>query len=329
MNLDIEQFSVAYEAENRSIEDMEQDIIKYIQDWEAIEKDIPSHINIGLFYVGCDSIRSSLRKDLSKVVLDIIAKKTAKLSSGISSTLQSVQTRLKEKPAKIEELVELKEYMKTIPDIVKQQSLKINEMNRNYEILDRYRYESSNEDVRSRWTAFGWPQKISELLISTEAAAEVDENLFKNRLAVDQEVFKDRLNTLNNMITEFSKNSDITLISEINQDSAKISTELKECQQLVALFNSREKLFGIEPTVYDEVAQSSKDFEPYKSLWSTTADWLKWKDLWTLGKFVDLNADDVEKNLNNSFKVVFKSLKQFKNQPRCLAVATQVRFHSL
>lgn len=114
------------------------------------------------------------------------------------------------------------------------------------------------------------------------------------------------------------------MISEINQESAKISSELKECQQLVTLFNSREKLFGIEPTTYDQVSQLVKDFEPYKSLWATTGEWLKGKDAWLLGNFVELNAEDVEKNIANSYKVVYKSIKQFKNQPGCLAVATKV-----
>jgi dynein heavy chain len=325
LNLDIAQYAASYEAENRTIDEMEQDILKHMRDWDALEKDIPSHITLGLFYVGCENIRSSMRKDLSKVVLEIIAKKTAKLSGAISQTFTNVQNRLKERPTKIEELMDLKEYMRTVPDTIKQQQLKIQEMLKNYDTLDRYRYECSNEDIRAKWQVFGGPQKVEELLKQTEVSADSDENTFRVRLAADQEVFKDRINTLNSLIQDFSKNSDITLIQDIVQDSSKIATDLKDCQQLAALFNSRERLFNLEPTVYEEVAQLTKDFEPYKSLWVTTADWLKWKDTWMLGSFVDLNAEEVEKGLNNAFRVVFKSLKQFRNEPGCLAVATQVR----
>ena len=114
------------------------------------------------------------------------------------------------------------------------------------------------------------------------------------------------------------------MISEINQESARISAELKECQQLIALFNSREKLFGIEPTAYEQVSQLGRDFEPYKNLWSATGEWHKGKDAWRLGNFIDLDAEEVEKSIANSYKVVYKSIKQFKNQPGCLAVATKV-----
>ena len=116
------------------------------------------------------------------------------------------------------------------------------------------------------------------------------------------------------------------MINEIVSESSRISTELKDCQQLIAIFNSREKLFGIEPTVYDNVSQLSKEFEPYKNLWVTTSEWIKGKDSWNLGKFLNLNAEEVEKSIANAYKVVYKSIKQFKNQPGCLAVATKVSF---
>ena len=327
LNLDIAQFAATYEEENKSIEEMEQDIVNHTHAWESLERDIPSHVNIGLFYLGCENIRSAMRKDLSKVVLDIIAKKTAKLAASITQAFTAVSNRLKDKPTKIEEQMELREYLKTVPDTIKLQQVRIVEMMKNYEVLDRYRYDTSNEDVRAKWSVFALPQKIDDQLKSIESNLEGDELVFKNRLLADQEIFTDRINTLNTFINDFSKYIDIDMINEINEDSTKISLELKECQQLVALFNSREKLFGIEPTAYDQVGQFLRDFEPYKNLWATTGEWLKSKDAWRLGAFVDLNAEEVEKNIANAYKVVYKSIKQFKNQPGCLAVATKVRMN--
>jgi dynein heavy chain len=214
--------------------------------------------------------------------------------------------------------------LKTVPETIKIQQAKIAEMMKNYEVLDKYRYEISNEDTRAKWSVFGLPQKTEDQVKAVEANLEGDELAFKNRLLADQEIFTNRLNTLSSFITEFSKYSDIGMISEINQESIKIFAELKECQQLVALFNSREKLFGIEPTPYEQVGQLGREFEPYRSLWVTTGEWIKGRDSWLLGNFVDLNAEEVEKNIANTYKVVYKSIKQFKNQPGCLAVAQKV-----
>lgn len=189
LNLDISQYAAMYEEENKTIEEMEQDIINHTHSWESLERDIPSHVNIGLFYLGCESIRSAMRKDLSKVVLDIIAKKTAKMAATISQVFTTVSNKLKEKPTKIEEQMELREYLKTVPDTIKQLQFKITDMLKNYEVLDKYRHESSNEDIRAKWTVFGLPQKTDEQLKAVEASLEGDELVFKNKLFADQEVF--------------------------------------------------------------------------------------------------------------------------------------------
>ncbi|ORY49032.1 hypothetical protein BCR33DRAFT_714104 [Rhizoclosmatium globosum] len=325
LNLNINTYAEEYEEENHTIEEMEQDIINHTKDWEALDKDIPSHISLGLFWVSCDSIRAAMRKDLAKVVLDILARRTAKIAQGISQAFTGIQNRLKDHPTKIEELTELRDYMKTIPEECKNQNIKINEMLRNYEILEKYKYEQSNEDFRARWTAYGWPMRIDEMVRATETSLEVDESTFLRNLASDQEVFKERIQNISGVVADFSKNTDLSKLGEIVADVHKVTLELKECQNLVTLFNSRERLFNQEITHYEEVAQLIKDFEPFKSLWLSVSDWSKWKNQWLNGSFLDLNAEEVEKNLTNAWRVMFKSVKYFKNIPGCLAVATQVK----
>ncbi|TPX59753.1 hypothetical protein SpCBS45565_g07659 [Spizellomyces sp. 'palustris'] len=325
LNLDIAQYAQQYEAEEHTIDEMERDIAKHLQEWEILDKEIPSHLSLGLFWVNCESIRSALRKDLSKVVLDILSKRSSRLAQSISQAFGAVQARLKERPVKIEELTELREYMRLIPEIVRTQNGRISEMLHNYEILEKHRYELSNEDFRARWQAYTWPIRIDELLKQTESALEVDEQAFLRNLYADQEIFKERVHTLGTIIVDFSKHTDLGRLADIGLEVHKTSLELKECQNLVALFNSRERLFNLEVTHYDEVTQLGKDFEPYKSLWLAANDWTKWRNQWLNGSFLDLNAEEVEKNLMNGWRTMFKSIKHFKNQPGCLAVATQMK----
>ncbi|KAJ3214893.1 Dynein heavy chain 1, axonemal [Dinochytrium kinnereticum] len=325
LNLDIAQYAVEYEEESHSLEEMEADILAHMHEWEVLDKDVPSHICLGLFWVSCDSIRSAMRKDLARVVLDILSKRASKIAHGISQTFSAIQSRLKDRPVKIEELIELREYMKTIPEVCRSQNSKIFELVHYYELLEKYRYEQSNEDFRLRWQAYSWPMRIEDMLKSTEASLEVDEASFMRNLTSDQEVFKERVHQLSIVLSDFSRHTDLTRIAEIVAEVHKVSLELKECQSLVSLFNSRERLFNLEVTHYDEVAQLLKEFEPYKSLWLTANDWMKWRNVWLHGSFIELNAEDVEKNLTNAWRVMFKSVKHFKQIPGCLNVATQVK----
>ncbi|KAJ3368393.1 Dynein heavy chain 1, axonemal [Kappamyces sp. JEL0680] len=325
LNLDIAQFAVDYEASEKSLEQMELDIVRYMQEWDALEKDIPSYISLGLFWVSCENVRTNLRKDLGKVILELLAKKAAKLSGGVISAFSQIQARLKERPTKIEELMDLRAYMETVPDVTKNQQSSLAEMLRFYDVLEKYRYEYSNEDFRAKWLAFSWPNRIDELMAAAEVLCVTDEQTFFKSLQSDQEVFKDRLNTLNTYVNDLAKQHDISRISEIVLEVNRISSEIKEAQAINSLINSRERLFNLEPTKYDEIQSIPREFEQYRTLWLNANDWIKWKDQWLNGSFLDINAEEVEKQHQNASKNIFKSVKAFKNSPGCLEMAKQIK----
>ena len=54
-----------------------------------------------------------------------------------------------------------------------------------------------------------------------------------------------------------------------------------------------------------------KDFEPYKNLWVTTSDWLKWYDSWMNDPISSIDAENIEKNVTESYKSMHKAIKQF------------------
>ena len=325
LNLDIAQFALDYEASDKSLDQMEQDIVQYAQEWDALEKDIPSYISLGLFYVSCENVRQNLRKDLGKIILDLLAKKASKLSSQVIQSFSQIQVKLKERPTKIEELMDLRQYMALVPDMIRNQQSSVNEMLKYYEALEKHRYEYSNEDFKAKWNAFAWPSKIEELLVTSEQALVADEQVFFKSLQTDQEVFKDRLNTLNTYVVELSKQHDISRINEMVAEVNHISAEIKEAQAFNTLINTRERLFNLEPTKYDDIVSIPKEFEMYKSLWLTANEWVKCKEQWLNGNFLSINAEEVEKTHFNGSKNIFKSLKAFKNSPGCYEVAKTVK----
>jgi dynein heavy chain len=325
LNLDIAQFAAKYEAENFTLAEMQADIIKFAAEWESLDLEIPGHINLGLFFVNCESVRSAIRKDLGKVVLEIISKRAAKMATSMSLTYQQIYSRLKEKPTKIEELIELRNYLQEVPQAMFRLKKQVTEMLEMYDVLESHRFDSNNEDCRARWTAFGWNGKIEELMIATELSMAADEAAFARSLQTDQEIFKDRVNTLRIVIADFARHSDLSRTSEVVNEVNRISNELKEVQNLANLFNSREKLFNLEPKKYDEVGVLLKDFEPYKNLWLTAHDWSKWRDQWMLGNFTALDADTVEKSLMNALRSSMKAIKQFKNALGPMEAANKIK----
>lgn len=76
---------------------------------------------------------------------------------------------------------------------------------------------------------------------------------------------------------------------------------------------------------YDKLGRLIKDFEPFKNMWLTASDWLKWHDSWMNDPLTTIDAEQLEQNVNNAFKTVFKCVKHFKEIPACQEVAMEVK----
>uniref|UniRef100_A0A8C2TM90 Dynein axonemal heavy chain 1 n=1 Tax=Coturnix japonica TaxID=93934 RepID=A0A8C2TM90_COTJA len=61
---------------------------------------------------------------------------------------------------------------------------------------------------------------------------------------------------------------------------------------------------------YKKLTRMVKDFQPYCDLWTTVSDWLNWCNSWMDGPLTEIEAEQLEKNVNESFKTMQKKLKQ-------------------
>jgi dynein heavy chain len=69
---------------------------------------------------------------------------------------------------------------------------------------------------------------------------------------------------------------------------------------------------------YDKLSKLIKDFEPFRNLWLTTSDWLRWYDSWMNDPLTSIDAETVEKNVTDSYKIMHKSVKIFAEIPGTL-----------
>lgn len=58
-----------------------------------------------------------------------------------------------------------------------------------------------------------------------------------------------------------------------------------------------------------------KEFEPFRLLWVTASDWQRWYESWMNDPLLSINAEDVEKNVLDSYKIMHKSVRIFQDSP--------------
>ena len=57
---------------------------------------------------------------------------------------------------------------------------------------------------------------------------------------------------------------------------------------------------------YDKVAKLVREFEPYKNLWITVADWQVWYDSWNNEPLTNIDPEAMEANVTASFRTMHK-----------------------
>lgn len=55
-----------------------------------------------------------------------------------------------------------------------------------------------------------------------------------------------------------------------------------------------------------------RDFESYKNMWLTAADWSRWHESWMNDSLVNIDPELLANNINSAFKTMHKSVKHFK-----------------
>ena len=100
---------------------------------------------------------------------------------------------------------------------------------------------------------------------------------------------------------------------------------LKDYAILAKKFQSREVLFGLEQTDYDRVARLAKEFERYEQLWMSADDWYKWNKSWMEDPFETLVPEQMEQDLSEAIRNVFKASKAFVEVAEIKAVADEVK----
>lgn len=92
-------------------------------------------------------------------------------------------------------------------------------------------------------------------------------------------------------------------------------------------FNSREQLLGKDITDYGRLGNANKQFTPYNTLWTITNKWYSGIDTWMTQPFEELDADSIDKFVEQSARSIAGVTRLFKDKAlhQIVAVAEKVK----
>ncbi|XP_054832932.1 dynein axonemal heavy chain 1 [Eublepharis macularius] len=327
-NRDINSLLKPYEAQCPPAQEMREIVNMHLEEKEMLDNSLPGSIVIGPFHLSVEGVRQNLSKKckaLATSMLDILAKDLHRQVEDICEAFKAISRKIYEKPNSIEELADLREWMKGIPEKLKVQEELISKVMEEYEVMEEFLYNLTQDDFNDKWAASSWPSKITTQIELIRQQHVEDEERFRKIQFMDQTNFQERLDGLQLAVAGFSAHMDINRAHEIANEARRIKKQLKDSQQMALLYNNRERIFGTPVTIYDKLSKMVKDFQPFYDLWTTASDWLRWSDSWMNDPLSAIDAEQLEKNVNESFKTMHKCVKQFKDIPACQDVAVEIR----
>lgn len=135
-----------------------------------LETTLPKNIFIGPFNVNVQPLKEFLMTKRENCSTRLLIMFTNKLRYKIDEILDEyieINAKLKEESRNVEHLFDKKEWVETIPLTVKGIDENIQKVKIEFDILEHFRWNLSDEDFNAKWEAIGYPYKIEQLVKSS------------------------------------------------------------------------------------------------------------------------------------------------------------------
>ncbi|KAL0210647.1 hypothetical protein RCL1_005083 [Eukaryota sp. TZLM3-RCL] len=295
---------------------------------EEILSDISPTVQVGSFMINCNPVRRYLSekcKKLADMALGLLSVSGRTLAVEIVSEIKNMQSVLMKPPRNVEQLTELRRYTEEVEKKLPLIAKKVSDMTKFYDSLESFNYVSSDSDFKQRWEAFSLPVELEEQISANIPAFDNFENQFKQELDSGKEAFSRQLQSLAVSVASFNSKTDLSQVDSVAAEVKALQRQLKQAEEKVREFNSREQLFGQDQSEYQELSTTIKNFAPFSDLWITAYDWIHGKSAWLSDSWYSLDAETMEKTVSVQFKTINKVSRQLKDVPSCQKIALKIK----
>ncbi|MBN3303948.1 DYH3 protein, partial [Amia calva] len=310
-----------------------QAFTKKIEGIQQVWKEIASlHITVplALFCLDAVSLNSELccrAEKLKERLISFEVDENRELNKSICRCYDEIAETISRVPDSTEELVSLTEYLRQTSEVtVHKLRDEISEAASRLEFLLDYA-TLPQEDIKLNNSVFHWPEQINATFeLSRNQLAVRRENTEESLLKKISE-FDQKLQGYSKEVESFKKR-DLMSLEEMKNCVEKLS-ELSEALEAalgeLEAINKEESLLEKEQSQFPLLQTLMVSKQPFDQLWTTALNFHDKSELWLNGPFLNLNAEEINEDIGNMWRTVYKLNKTFSNQPGPRRVADSVK----
>ncbi|XP_077979573.1 dynein axonemal heavy chain 3-like isoform X2 [Glandiceps talaboti] len=287
-------------------------------------------VPLSMFCLDCVQLNVDLCNRSQKLKDRLVAfevEENRKLNKDICRRYDEISDKVSETPETTEEVVNLAEYLRQAQDVlVFKLKDEIEEAASRLDFLLDYA-NLPFEDIKLNSTVFHWPDHIQTVF-------ELAKNRLTNRKEAAEEEVRKKVENFEAKLQEYSKEVDSFRKKEImSMDEMKSNVEqlnnlqkkLEDARDELDSINKEEELLEWEPTQFPILQQMFSLKLPYDQLWNTALNFHTKYEVWLNGAFTELNAEEVEEEVSNMWRTMYKLAKSFNDQAGPQRIANNVK----
>eukprot|EP00118_Oscarella_pearsei_P019988 m.215265 g.215265 ORF g.215265 m.215265 type:complete len:3605 (+) comp39831_c0_seq13:113-10927(+) len=299
-----------------------EDYIKEISHFRSLYVEIMSlapTVYFRMVELDCRDLKRGLMEKaqgFSDELLSHLADEHRKENERIVSEFEEFKSHAEKEPADSKEIMDLIDYVAKareglIPGL--RESIKESFRKLQY-LLDVHTFKT--EEIGLNRTVLLWPNQLGPIFDENELIVERSKRRGENALKERRDKVTLEIEKCAQRVEEFGEYGDVETAFQYCKEVQQVQKRLADITEMGVAVNKEEELFGMELSSFPEIEQIQKQTEPYQKLFTITYKWQKADKKWMDGGFTDLDAEQIEAEVDEFWREFYKIFKVFQQQQK-------------
>ncbi|XP_027444300.2 dynein heavy chain 7, axonemal isoform X2 [Zalophus californianus] len=318
----------AFLEENHSYEKIIQEIRKYQKLIEEIQYTSRKTVRLGMFEMHCEELIRALVKRAEIICGKLIAKMFRdhqEVNTRLCDEFEKIAEKALSTPPNTAELMEMKAYIQKVEttDMVELGQRLVNSKNCLAFLIECINF--SPADIRLNNNVFQWYGRMDEIFDEHRKIIKEKTEQYQEGLKLRCERFVEELESYAKQAEEFYSFGDLQDVQRYLKKAQTLNGKLDLAADKIEQFNAEEEAFGWLPSIYPQRKKIQDGLNPYLRLYETAVEFSNKYRGWTEGPYHKVNPDQVETEVGNYWRGLYKLEKIFHDSPNALAMTKKVR----
>uniref|UniRef100_A0ABI7XYE4 EF-hand domain-containing protein n=1 Tax=Felis catus TaxID=9685 RepID=A0ABI7XYE4_FELCA len=314
--------------ENHNYEKIIQEIRKYQKLIEEIQYTSRKTIRLGMFEMRCEELIRALVKRADVICGRLIAKmfrNHQEVNTRLCDEFEKIAEKALSTPPNTAELMEMKAYIQKVEttDMVELEQRLVDSKNCLAFLIECTNF--SPADIRLNNNVFQWYGRMDEIFDEHRKIIKEKTEQYQEGLKLRCERFVEELESYAKQSEEFYSFGDLQDVQRYLRKAQTLNGKLDLAADKIEQFNAEEEAFGWLPSIYPQRKKIQDGLNPYLRLYETAVEFSNKYRGWTEGPYHKVNPDQVEIDVGNYWRGLYKLEKTFHDSPNALAMTKKVK----